>query len=86
MYNLYCPNGTLSETMYYNRAINQANQNNNSRIPQPPIWHVFGSLIKAALLLLQGWVDVPNNNVQNRPEIFHFSIHPKNVFLADGPP
>jgi serine/threonine protein kinase len=62
------------------------NQNNASHIEEPALWHIFESLIKAGLVMEQGFTDQPNpQTAQKWPQIVHLDIKPENVFIADYP-
>ncbi|GAB7322247.1 hypothetical protein MBLNU13_g03239t3 [Cladosporium sp. NU13] len=68
----YCPNGELSSLLNHHWALNMTNQQPDSYIPEPAIWHIFNSLIKAGLAMERVFA-----------EVVHLDIKPDNVFLGD---
>jgi serine/threonine protein kinase len=72
--------------MHHHMTLNDRNGNNESHIPEPAIWHIFESLIKAGLVMERGFA----NRRDERPDrgwqdIVHLDIKPDNVFIGDYP-
>jgi serine/threonine protein kinase len=86
----YCPHGDLADIQFYHADENYNAQNYNSYIPEPAIWHIFESLIKAGLVLQQGSTTHPLPAWVGRGPaeqgIVHLDIKPANVFIGDYPP
>jgi len=88
----YCPNGEVNRLLEYHWALNMNNRYQNSQqpdsyIPEPAIWHIFNSLVKAGLSMEQVSVDKDDPfHDQRLGEVVHLDIKPENVFLGDYPP
>lgn len=57
-------------------------------IPEPAIWHMFETLIKAGLVMEQGDVDQPMpgwNDVNVGGPVVHMDLKPDNLFIGDYP-
>lgn len=53
-------------------------------IPEPAIWHMFETLIKAGLVMEQGDVDQPMpgwNDVNVGGPVVHMDLKPDNLFI-----
>lgn len=64
----------------------QNSQQPDRYIPEPAIWYIFNSLIKAGLTMEQVSVDEDDpTGAQNLGEVVHLDIKPHNIFLGDYP-
>lgn len=92
IYMEYCPNGDGMHLLEHYKAQNVINQHQNSQqtnvyIPEPAIWHIFNSLIKAGLTMERVFVnDDDQVNAKNLSEVVHLDFKPDNIFLGDYPP
>jgi serine/threonine protein kinase len=77
---------SLSER--YRLSWRQNNRDAAYMIPEPAIWHMFETLIKAGLVMEQGDVSQPragwtDDNVGG--PVVHLDFKPENLFIADYP-
>lgn len=86
----YCPHGDLADIHQRHADEIYNAENRDSHIPEPAIWHIFESLIKAGLVLQQGNTTHPLPELVGRgikeQGIVHLDIKPANVFIGDYPP
>jgi hypothetical protein len=54
-------------------------------IPEPAIWHIFETLIKAGLVMEQGAESLPSPPWFIGGPVVHMDIKPDNVFIGDYP-
>lgn len=79
----YCPNGDGQNLLVSNIVLNHQQ---NSYIPEPAIWHIFNSLIKAGLAMERVFAsENDQHNAQKLAEVVHLDIKPDNIFLGDYP-
>ena len=64
--------------MHHHTVLNPGHQQQNGHIPEPAIWHIFSSLIKAGLVM-------ERTDAGSFKDIVHLDIKPENVFLGDYP-
>jgi serine/threonine protein kinase len=65
---------------------NQRGRNAADMIPEPAIWHVFETFIKAGLVMEQGDVDQPQPGWANvGGPVVHLDLKPENLFVGDYP-
>lgn len=87
----YCPNGDLSSLLDHHQALNITNQHQNNQqpdryIPEPAIWHIFNSLIKAGLAMERVFAgENDQDDAQRLADVIHLDFKPDNVFLGDYP-
>jgi serine/threonine protein kinase len=84
----YCPNGDGNKLLDHYWALNVTNQIQNGQqqnicIPEPAIWHIFNSLIKAGLTMQGVFM---NDNDHVNAEVVHLDLKPDNIFLGNYPP
>jgi serine/threonine protein kinase len=79
----YCPNGDGQNLLNEHIALNHQQ---NSYIPEPAIWHIFNSLIKAGLAMERVFAsENDQDNARKLAEVVHLDIKPDNIFLGDYP-
>lgn len=79
----YCPNGDGDKLLIQHVVLNQQQ---NSYIPEPAIWHIFNSLIKAGLTMERVFAGLNDQaNARQLGEVVHLDIKPDNVFFGDYP-
>lgn len=80
----YCSHGDTISLLWHSMEANwRTRPLNNSWVPEPAIWHIFGSLVKAGLVMEQGGI---NHRRQRWTPITHLDIKPDNIFIGDYPP
>jgi serine/threonine protein kinase len=79
----YCPNGDGQKLLNQHIALNQQQ---NSCIPEPAIWHIFNSLIKAGLTMERVFVgENDQDNARKLAEVVHLDIKPDNIVFGEYP-
>lgn len=79
----YCPNGDGDKLLIQHVVLNQQQ---NSYIPEPAIWHIFNSLIKAGLTMERVFAGLNDQaNARQLGEVVHLDIKPDNIFFGDYP-
>lgn len=78
----YSPNGDADKLLDYHRAAS-IDQQQNICIPEPAIWHIFNSLIKAGLTMDNLFI---NDDDHVDAHVVHLDLKPSNIFLGDYPP
>jgi serine/threonine protein kinase len=83
----YCPYGDGADMMHHHLMLNSRNRQQNSYVPEPAIWCMFDSLMKAGLAMEQELEAEPQQLFETRElgEVIHLDIKPGNVFFGDYP-